>query len=1678
MFIRRFFGIAAIFIALISAAFAELTPVVAPTDLDLPNCQAFAEGKVISQASAATLGWLLGIDAKPNDGTDSWSTGVSQSARARHFRVALGQPRPIGTIVTTYSGGRSMDSLFQVPSGTRVSYLKADAAYPGDVTKDDQWVLLAAGTVKTLPIGTKTRAIRFSEYNDKGTSEFPLAYMFQERYYNPLVLGAEKEIEKAKGQSKIMVQMWNLPQTPVLAGIFITGSRAPSAKVDVLKMTAENHPLVATDAEWSRCAPIATNGPLVYKFTPTIATKAIRISPNGGGLDFAYTMGQAVPLAILGDTPEAPTSAIPPSPVQLKYDMPMDGFIAININDKKTGKQVRRLIAEVPRMSGAVREEWDLKDNNGQYVQPGEYEWHAITRPPLKLTYEMTVNNSGQPAWPSPAPGKGGGMWMADHTPPHAVCAVGDVMFLGSGCAESGHAMVATDLEGNKLWGESNMFGGFLGVRFWAGDNRYGYMINGAGIMRIDTKDELKRQPITLDVTYTRELPGPGSGWGENISGAAVRDGKMYLAYNAPAVSWIQSTFTPGDLDLMKCIPVVRRVRPGRDAYREGEYDEVQQFHSTFLDGAAASCINNSWGSAPKNGPLTGTLTVTFKQPVPIGTVLVQDTNVKVYALKPGKKLPGSIDNQEPGDEGDNVLDEGALSEEDWTPLSTADGKTGQPVLALTEKGLTTTALRFKADRIKYSMVMSHRFKDVAADAARTITDGKLNANGGWQVTRDSKTRPISPYDPACCVLTWKEATSMRGLTMVGMTEAKTAIDYWVGPDDVDPQTAIADDSSSWKQVGIIEAEMNGPYPQTPMARSIDFGENITTRAVRIRAIAPKGDTSYMGNRGVPVTGPHAAGFDYIVVYSNLGGEAELPQELNDRLSIYKLPEDPAKDKATLISHLKFKNPGLITFSPDGTLYAQNGSAIVTVSLPGGERKEVISKDKISSLAGMTFDADGLLYAVDNGPKVVKVFDVKTGTLVRTIGTPGGTKLGSWDPTRFINPQGVTVDKNGKVWVADYDFQPKRISRWSHDGKIEKYFLGPTTYGGGGWLDSGDKNILNFNGMKFVMDWKNRTWKLDSILFRPGLSVPGTQPDRPLYIKGRRYLVGDPDHSIAATICVEKDGIAIPLVMAGNLAGWGAINQFPELQKAYGKLNRGDYGFLWQDANGDAIPQASEVQVSTMHKLKGTYWPSKIGDDFAINFAGERMRPSGFKPDGTPIYKIEDTQVMEGLDMAWSTADGRTFVLGDTMYAPDGKTILWEYPDNYAGVHGSHRIGYDRPPGTLVGENHINGHFELNGEELFVVNGNHGDWFTFTSDGLLAACIFGGPLNYGKRFWTMPEWEPGKTDLSDLNVGEEHFFGSVTKANDGKVYAVAGHNHNSVVRVDGLESMKRLNGTQIVTKTDIEKTMDWEQQRVMQARLRELPKITSVPFLDKPLVVNGVLEDWPKSLLVTIHERLNIVKAVWEPDMQGAFAFDSDNLYVAARVSDDSPLKNSAQNLDYLYKNGDALDVCLGLDPKADPKRQTAAQGDIRLLISKVNGKNVVMLYRFQVADVPDEKRVHIISPITETVVDILKEIKGAEVATKIAENNNEWVIMAAIPWDEIGVKAPPVGSKIRGDIGVLAGDSNGMRTVSRYYWAGKSQTVVSDLAFEARIAPGLWGDLNVVEPDKSMDFGPDDAPF
>ncbi len=1686
---------------LAGVARAELTPAVSAADLDKAQCRAFAGEHALDGPADGVLEALLGLGTMPEKG--EWKTGPQQE-KALYFRVAFNKPVALGTLLSDFSDGKTPG--VPLHPGRYVSYLKPDAAYPGTVTNDEQWVMLPAGTLRTLAPGVKTRALRFTVIGgewgygaggDHFTGTLAPVQLYTERYYSALNIGHVKLNGKPE-QQKTWFGYWTQPQTVV--GLITVGTQ-PTAALKFLKPACTVSPILALPADWGKAKDVAAgNGAAVLRFDAPVTTRALQLFPCAGTV---------YPLVNLGDTPYPPSAEAPPPPFHVKYTMPMDGFAAVDILDKD-GKPVRHLVAEVARGKGAVDEPWDLKDEKGAPVPPGTYTYKAIARPPLKLTYETTVYNAGQPAWWAPTPGKGGGGWMADHTPPNCAVACGDLVFLAAPCNESGAGVIAVDHAGTKVWGEPYVTG-FDIARNMAADDRFVYVINSAVVQRIDTKppqdpkhpaagpfDYTTTNAITFN--YTRTLP-MGT-WDATHGGLALYKDKLYVAHNAPPVSWLQTCFLPETLDPEHSYPRVwlKRGNGARAGeyqndknYSDESYDELMGFYAAFQTGStpaktstwASTGLPSSsqafFGDAPTTGPLANILVSAFTKPVTISSIVLPN-KMPVFALKPGIELPsdeagGGLDPEGNGDDANSPF-----KDEDWVPL-TVTGKAGQPCIALApEGGITTRALRFSGTRLDFALPMNRRFANVADKADHFYSEGQETKNGAWALTRP-KNQAVNKYNAPMMTLVWPAPVALRGVVIVRPATGIMAVDVYTGPAGGDPHASMADDKM-WKEMGRFSPEkFAGWYWQLPTVKAVDFGEVRQVRAVRVRAITPYPAQEAEVGGDWPADSPNV--FAGILACAPLGGDpANLETDMSQRLEEYTLPADPAAEPKltrTLLVH----DPGHMVFDKAGILYAVSDGRVVTLPLDGkGAPKVVIDTDQLTTPCDLCFDADGKLYVTDLGPQVVKVFDPATGKLLRTIGKPGGHPLGPWDPNYIDNPTGVAVDSAGKVWVVSNYWAPKRISRWSHDGTFETDFLGPTQYGGGGWMDEGDKSVINYAGMKFVIDWKTFNWKLDSLIFKPGVSVDGSAPDRAMYFHGKRYLLGNAGTNTNALVCEERDHKAVALASIGSLRSWAEVGRHADLLKAFAALDRAKYFYIWTDKNGDGIPQADEVQISDKVNIGG----GAFGDDLAYNFTGGRLRPTGFLPSGAPTYDFATVEKLPHMSACgWSTADGRTFTMvdqWDRVLDKDGNRMDWEYFDQYgvfAGFYNSN-WGYDRPAGKLNAEQSIFGHLQNvgpNKEEYWITSSDQGDWFCFTGDGMLVGCIFGGPTGYGLRRWTMPEWNADKTDLSDLRLQQECYQGCVVRAEDGKVYAVAGKNHASVVRVDGLEALQRLNGPVTVAPKDLEDTHQWEVAKAAVEQMKEEEKVAKVPYINDPIQVNGALDEWPGDIFFTVHEYdehgFNLFRHVVHST--AALAYDADNLYIAVRALDDSPMMNSGADPTALFKTGDCVDVQLALDPTADPKRIGPVAGDLRLLISRVKGNPIVMLYKPKDPNAPQDKRVHFTSPVGEVWMDVVKQLDDAEVGIGVegTGKTQEFVLEAAIPWKDLGATAPKVGTKLRGDVGILQSDQNGVSTVNRLYWSGKSQRVVADLPSEARLSPILWGTFYFTEPAGDAKAGPGD---
>jgi hypothetical protein len=216
-------------------------------------------------------------------------------------------------------------------------------------------------------------------------------------------------------------------------------------------------------------------------------------------------------------------------------------------------------------------------------------------------------------------------------------------------------------------------------------------------------------------------------------------------------------------------------------------------------------------------------------------------------------------------------------------------------------------------------------------------------------------------------------------------------------------------------------------------------------------------------------------------------------------------------------------------------------------------------------------------------------------------------------------------------------------------------------------------------------------------------------------------------------------------------------------------------------------------------------------------------------------------------------------------------------------------------------------------------------------------------------------------------------------------------------------------------------------------------------------------------------------------ESKGAVGYDARNLYLAIQVRDESPMLNSAQDPKTLFKGGDAAELTIGLDPDADPRRQDAVAGDLRLLFAMVPDNPVVTLYKPVAPQAPAAERTTFQSPVGRIHFDCVREVPGAKVAVKtqrykqlqdgITMEGMYWTLEAAVPWAELGVAPPVPDTVIRGDFGYLQSDDGGTRTVGRQYWSGKSQTVISDTPSEARLHPALWGEFAVSRPTVGMRF-------
>lgn len=774
------------------------------------------------------------------------------------------------------------------------------------------------------------------------------------------------------------------------------------------------------------------------------------------------------------------------------------------------------------------------------------------------------------------------------------------------------------------------------------------------------------------------------------------------------------------------------------------------------------------------------------------------------------------------------------------------------------------------------------------------------------------------------------------------------------------------------------------------------------------------------------------------------------------------------------------ENPQAAAYGPDGSLFVLSGPKLIKLA-PGAAQPVPFTAATWAAPYGLAVDAAGQVYVSVREPDHnVKVLS-PAGKLLREIGKRGGRPHhGPFDELAMRNPGQLAIDAKGRLWVPEETSNPKRTSVWDlASGKFVRDFVGTTSYAGAGAIDPADPTLgfaddtvyrldLKAGSSRPVYSFGRREDPAD--VFPPNVDSHArvVRANGAIYL----YTTGSARGASEVHVTMSKDGQWRSVAHLGvvcdrkrekDMVGEAAKYRLPLF------AGRDLQAYAWADRNGDGLVQPDEMQwgnplVDGQPVALLSYYWGQLPDNRGLvtyryaaqkqtrNAAGLLRFPvAGYTPCGAPLYDlakpiVQPVEIAGGEGMLAGGVDGNVYLNTSPLTGFDRQgRQLFTYPSRHVSVHGSHTAAAARP-GYLIGPSSILGAADLGGEagEVFDLNGNLGENYLFTADGLWIQALFkdcrGG--------FETPDRAVRGMSFDATTAGGESFGGHFSKAVDGKVRLIVGGTDARILEVTGLDSLRRLAGTFAYTPAAFAEAAEAVKgQLALKARKNActVARAAAPPPLDGKGSGFANLADEAKPVAAELREN-------WQRFLRVALTYDAANLYAAWRVySPSAAMRNAGQDFRTLFKTGDCVDLMLG------PEKAPKGEGNLRLLISTLAGQPVAVLYCKTVPGTPEKERVPFSSPWRTIAFDKVTREDGVKIV--IGKFPGGYLVEAAIPWTVLGVEPKP-GLKLRGDFGVLAADNGGTVTVSRRYWSNGSTGLVNDIPGEADLTPEAWSDI------------------
>jgi hypothetical protein len=390
--------------------------------------------------------------------------------------------------------------------------------------------------------------------------------------------------------------------------------------------------------------------------------------------------------------------------------------------------------------------------------------------------------------------------------------------------------------------------------------------------------------------------------------------------------------------------------------------------------------------------------------------------------------------------------------------------------------------------------------------------------------------------------------------------------------------------------------------------------------------------------------------------------------------------------------------------------------------------------------------------------------------------------------------------------------------------------------------------------------------------------------------------------------------------------------------------------------------------------------------------------------------------------------------------------------------------------------------------ELWAINGNMGNLYLMTVDGLFVATIFADARVPGVRD-RVPAAERGVL-FNDITAGGEEFWPSINETTDGEVYVVSGVaaggrlENSNVVHVDGLDTVRRIPASAF-TVSPAQRAACWERSvaRAAAQVKQNGRQLYRVAITDAAHVADGDLQDWPAAWAkdarplpptgkpgdwVSLGELPFHHK--WWP-IRGAVCVAGDKLHVAITVPRyclalDGLQAAAADPVDLLAA-ATAVEIALGTDPAADAARTQPAAGDIRVVISLREGQPLAVLYR--AVDPQSTAPPEFVSAGGNTAIS-----SATDISAQVQVGQTQTSYEVAIPLAVLGIDPKPEttlradfgiaqrpyrvldtsGCKLRVADGTLDVAGHDERVQQYFWWHNQATTVAEDTAWR----PQLWG--------------------